>query len=156
LKGLQNGDGSFGRSTNPSNALDTGLGIIAFRKKIFPLTKAFSDQNGETTVAINDLVKFRVRITNVGVVTATNIRVALVGLPEEWVLPSSQGSDLFLDEILPGQSREAEIFVRPQAGGNFSVFARIHAEQLSVPVTSNTVSFSVVEARLEAVLSLIS
>ncbi|MBI2598234.1 MAG: DUF4430 domain-containing protein, partial [Candidatus Diapherotrites archaeon] len=35
---LQNGDGSFGRTSNPSNALDTGIAVIALSREKFPLT----------------------------------------------------------------------------------------------------------------------
>lgn len=153
LEGQQNGDGSFGRTTNQSNAMDTGLAVIALSGKTFPLTA--SDGNGspsDGTVGYNSIVKFVAEIKNTSEVDAQNIGVFLEGIPADWIIQN--GSDLHFDEIEEGETVLAEIFVKIQQAGEFFVHAVVSTDTATVDFLSNEVEFEAKEAALEVTLSL--
>ncbi len=147
LKTLQNGDGSFGRSSNASNAMDTGIAIIALSNAKFPLTTPQTDTN-EEAVGINSIVKFLVEIKNNGIVKAQNVNVSLEGIPADWVFSDAQGSTSHFDEIKTGETKTAEIFAKLKSHGSFSVKAIVTTDQASSPSNSNSLFLNINEALL--------
>ncbi|GEM_PF-1937105 len=154
LKVIQNGDGSFGRNTNESNAIDTGIGAIALSGKTFPLTVSEDTPDGnesDGTIGYNSIVKFRVEIKNNGNVSAENVQVLLEGIPFDWVL--SQGSIDEFDEIEPGETKTAEIFVQMKAPGSFLVQATVTTNTAAEDFLSNVLPLTVEEAFLAVRIS---
>ena len=156
LNGLQNGDGSFGRKTNKSNAVDTAISVIALSGKTFPLS---SDENwgsgsNDGFAGLNSVAKFIVEIENTGNVKAQNVKVALEGIPSSWVYSSSEGSIDFFESVLPGEKVVAEIFARLEGAGTFSVKAIVSSDTMLNEIESNKVELKVEEAALNAKLSL--
>ncbi len=153
LQGMQNGDGSFGRNTNPSNAVDTAIAIIALNEKIFPFTPE-GEGTTEGKFGLNTILKFLVRISNVGAVDAENVSVLLSGIPDDWIYPASEGSIDYFDKIEPGKTKTAEIYVKLKETGSYTVNAVISANQLLSSLISNNVSVDVELALLEVSLSI--
>ncbi len=149
LKTLAKGDGSFGRTTNSSNALDTGLALIALSSEEFPLTVSESlDTDG--MAGLNSIVKFVVQIKNTGKVKAENVSITLDGLAENWVFDSGQGSIDFFDEIKPGETKTAEIFAQMKDVGNFEVKANVSTKtRLNDTSSTNFVEVNVEQAKLD-------
>lgn len=153
LKTLQNGDGSFGRSSNTSNSLDTGFAIIALEDEEFPLPAAKDSNSPETgETSLNSIVKFTLSIKNSGIVKAKNVTISLDGIPESWILEES--SDLEFSEIKSGETKTAEIFVQLKDSGSFIANAVIATAQAKNPFRSNSQAFTVWEAMLEPTLTL--
>jgi len=148
LKTKSNGDGSFGRTSNLSNALDTSLAVLALSKNTFPLTvSSHGDSNG--FAGLNSVVKFLVKIHNTGKVSAKNVAISLNGIPLEWILNSSQGSINFFETILPGETKTAEIFVKMNEVGSYIVSAVVSSDTIkSNQLSSNNATIGIEEAIL--------
>ena len=145
LDSLKNGDGSFGRASNSSNAMDTALAVMALSEKTFPLNISSSGST-EGDVGLQNLAKFLVPITNTGSVAAQNISVSVEGIPESWV---SSASDDFFDEIMPGESIVAEIFLTFPEMGDYTIRVVITTPAVTQPIVSNYVTVHVKEAELD-------
>ncbi|MCR4335661.1 MAG: DUF4430 domain-containing protein [archaeon] len=149
LNTMQNGDGSFGRTSNTSNAIDTGLAIIALSNEEFPLTTSVPNTGAtEGTLGLNSIIKFIVEIENRGNVTAENVHVSLEGLPEEWILESDS-----IDSLQPGASEILEIFARLEDIGSFDVQAIVISDTSRTSSLSNFLGLDVEEALLGVNLS---
>ena len=157
LKILKNGDGSFGRSTNKSNAGDTGIALIALNGLTFPLpSESLHDGNSlaDGNVGFSSIVKFTAKVTNRSGINAKNVNIELTGIPPEWVYGSSSGSVNHFDEIRAGQAKTAEIYVKMGGTGEYKVRAKVTAEQAKNPASSNEVLIKVSEALLDVLLSI--
>lgn len=155
LESLQNGDGSFGRNTNQSNAMDTAIAIMALNGKTLPLGIIDSNVSGpgsDGVIGLNSTVKFAVQVRNTSNVSAQNVNVSLGGIPAEWVI--AQASTTHFDEINAGETANAEIFVQLQATGEYSVNAVITTASAAQDFLSNTLGIRVKEAVLSATLFL--
>ena len=153
LKTLQNGDGSFGRSSNPSNAIDTAFAIVALSSAEFPLNVSQdSNGSGNGSLGLNSVVKFSIEIENNGSVRAKNVNVLLSGIPSGWLLSEAQGSISHFGEIEPGEKRTAEIFAVLKSTGSYDVQARVTSDQIAESIGSNILELGVEEAALEVVL----
>ncbi|MFH1390903.1 MAG: DUF4430 domain-containing protein [Candidatus Diapherotrites archaeon] len=150
LNTMQNGDGSFGRTSNKSNAIDTGLAIIALSEETFPLTTTSPTGSEEGILGLNSIIKFIVEIENLGNVTAENVEISLEGIPSDWILDQS---NLSFDEILAGDSIVAEIFVKLENTGSFDVQAIVSTDTSTASANSNFVDLAIEEALLGINLS---
>ncbi|MBI4052636.1 MAG: DUF4430 domain-containing protein [Candidatus Diapherotrites archaeon] len=150
LKTKANADGSFGRQSNSSNAIDTALAAIALDKKTFPLSvQAPSGGRNEGTVGLNSTVKFIVSIKNVGRVDAKNVSVSLDGIPASWIISGT--STTFFDSIKKGETKNAEIFAKIQGLGSYSVKAVISSDTITDSIeTADSAQLLSEEASLEA------
>ncbi|MDO8633912.1 MAG: terpene cyclase/mutase family protein [archaeon] len=149
LDPMQNGDGSFGRGSNPSNAMDTGIAVIALSGKIFPLSVSDDgDENGsgDGNFGFRSIAKFTARIKNESNVSAQNVNIALDGVPREWII--DEESTLHFDEIKTGETVEAEIFVRMLEAGEYTVLAIVSTDTAAKDFESNNVHAKVEEALL--------
>lgn len=147
---MQNGDGSFGRESNQSNAMDTGIAIIALSKRTFPIIVSDSengDDSGNGHVGYRSIVKFSARIKNESNVDAQNVNINLEGLPSDWII--EEDSDLNFDEIKKGQTIEAQVFVRMLAAGEYTVQAIVSSDTSTSDFESNHLTVSVEEALLK-------
>ncbi|MEK6941659.1 MAG: prenyltransferase/squalene oxidase repeat-containing protein [archaeon] len=156
LKTLQNGDGSFGRTTSNSNAIDTGLAIIALSKETFPLTISQTsgiDQNG--VVGVNSIIKFVVQVKNNGKVLAENVNVSLQGIPLEWIFDSQHGSIGHFDKINPGETRTAEIFAKMMETGTLGITAKATTDNSALASNSNIIKVDVQDAQLALSLTFV-
>ena len=156
LKTLQNGDGSFGRATNASNAIDTGLAIIALSNETFPLTTSPpADGNADGTVGLNSTIKFAVQVKNNGKVSAENVNVSLEGIPQEWIIGSQHGSTSHFDKINSGETRTAEIFAKMQGTGAFEISAKATRDNSLQASNSNAIKVDVQDAQLSLRLTFV-
>lgn len=146
---MQNGDGSFGRESNPSNAMDTGIAAIALSRKIFPLNVSDDGDgngSGDGNVGYRAIAKFTARIKNESNVNAQNVNIKLKGIPFEWII--EEDSTMHFDEIKTGQTVEAEIFVRMLEPGEYTVSAVVSTDTAAKEFESNDVKVKVEEALL--------
>ena len=150
LKTKANADGSYGRTSNSSNALDTALAAVALDKKTFPLSVQMpSGGRSEGTVGLNSTVKFIVSIKNVGRVDAKNVSVSLNGIPASWIISGT--STTFFDSIKKGETKSAEIFAKIQGLGSYSVKAVISSDTITDSIeTADSAQLLSEEASLEA------
>ena len=157
LKTLQNGDGSFGRTTNQSNAMDSAIAIIALSEKTLPLTSGDSNSSHpqeptDGLVGLNSIIKFNAKITNNSNVTAQDVQVELQGIPSQWII--QHGTIRHFDEIAPHQTKTAEIYVEVLASGEFNTNAIASSATSTQEFSSNYVEFEVMEALLSVELTL--
>jgi len=152
LLSLQNPDGSFGRTTNKANALDTALAIIALSNESLPLTIADLNADSNTLiVGLNEIVKFTINIKNVSRVKAINVRVSLQGIPSSWIENEYNTS---IAEIEPNEIKQAEIYVKIKELGNFNVSALIESDSMLSSINSkNSINVKAEEALLEATIT---
>ncbi|MBI4044307.1 MAG: hypothetical protein HY392_01210 [Candidatus Diapherotrites archaeon] len=145
---MQNGDGSFGRESNPSNAMDTAIAAIALSGKIFPLSIGNGDENspGSGKIGYHSIAKFTARVKNESGVSAQNVNIRLAGLPGEWII--AEESEMHFDEIQAGKTVEAEIFVRMLEPGEYTVSAVVSTDTAARDFESNDLNVSVEEALL--------
>lgn len=155
LETMSNGDGSFGRTSNASNPMDTGLAVVAFSNQTFPLSVAPPSGDTNGNVSLNAILKFFVQIQNTSTVQAENVNVSLQGIPPAWIFDSDHGSIDHFDQILPGETKTAEIFVQVQSTGTYSVQGNVTTNSSTTPTLSNTVVIIVDESSLNASLSFI-
>jgi len=157
LRTLKNGDGSFGRSSNRSNAGDTGMAAIALNELTFPLPSGSmpdGNSSADGNVGFSSMVKFTVKITNRSGINAKNVNVELTGIPSEWIYGSSEGSVNHFGEIKAGQSKTAEIYAKMEDTGEYNVMAKVSTDQAKNQADSNEVLVKVSEALLDVLLGI--
>ncbi|MDD5148334.1 MAG: terpene cyclase/mutase family protein [Candidatus ainarchaeum sp.] len=151
LKAQQLSDGGFSRNPSAgSNSVDTAIAAIALKGRALPLSVFSADYNG--LIPVNSIIKFSAKIKNTGKIKATNVSVALQGLPADWI--DTESSTTSFSSILPGETKTAVIFAKAKSAGNFSVFAEVSANEISKNIASNALGFETAAALLEASLSM--
>ncbi|MDD5163441.1 MAG: prenyltransferase/squalene oxidase repeat-containing protein [Candidatus ainarchaeum sp.] len=151
LRTQQLTDGGFSRdNANGSNSVDTAMAAIALKGKTLPLSISSVDTNGQ--IPVNSIIKFSVKIKNTGKIKASNVSIALEGLPPDWI--DTESSTTYFSSILPGETKTAVIFARAKTQGNFSVYAEVSAQETMQSAISNSLAFETVSAVLEASISM--
>jgi hypothetical protein len=151
LKTLQLSDGGFSRNpANGSNSVDTAIAAIALKGKILPLSVSSGDTNG--LIPVNSVIKFSVKIKNTGKIKASNVSIALEGLPSDWI--DMESSTTYFSSIQPGETKTAVIFASAKTQGNFSVYAEVSAQETTQNAISNLLAFEIASAVLEASISM--